>query len=168
MQHPASPHSTRAFFWWHFTIPAVETRGKTDSSVHPAVLVWKLFSLASQTTALLIMANIAPSALRQASRLASKPSLAAAPRRSVPALPRALAGNARAACKRCYVTQTKPDHAQVQVDTAIRLDRAALEKAGATLETMQTGSTQHVSPMAGEKPILGHNLSGLGANRILI
>ncbi|KAH6631142.1 pyridoxal phosphate-dependent transferase [Chaetomium sp. MPI-SDFR-AT-0129] len=94
------------------------------------------------------MANIAPSALRQASRLASKPSLAAAPRRSVPTLPRALPVNARAACKRCYVTQTKPDHAQVQVDTAIRLDRAALEKAGATLETTQIGSTQHVSPMA--------------------
>ncbi|KAK4038277.1 pyridoxal phosphate-dependent transferase [Parachaetomium inaequale] len=93
------------------------------------------------------MANLAPSVLRQASRLASRPSVSAAPRRGVAALSRAATATARSACKRCYVTQTRPDNAQVQVDTAIRLDRAELEKAGVTLDA-QSGSTTHVSPMA--------------------
>jgi len=95
------------------------------------------------------MANIAPSVLRQASRLASRTSVPAVTRRGVPILSRPTTAAARNTCQRCYVTQSKPDHAQVQVDTAIRLDRAELEKAGATLET-QNGSTTHVSPMAGK------------------
>jgi cysteine desulfurase len=108
------------------------------------------------------MANIAPSVLRQASRLASKSAISAAPRRGVQALSRAATAPARGACKRCYVTQTKSDNAQVQVDTAIRLDRAELEKAGAVLDA-QNGSTTHVSPMAGRldaayrRPTLGAN-----------
>ncbi|KAK4246782.1 pyridoxal phosphate-dependent transferase [Corynascus novoguineensis] len=93
------------------------------------------------------MANIAPSVLRQASRLASRSSVSAAPRRGVPVLSRAAPAAARGPCKRCYVTQSKSDNAQVQTDTAIRLDRAELEKAGATLE-VKNGSTTHVSPMA--------------------
>lgn len=52
-------------------------------------------------------------------------------------------------CRRCYVTESKRDNAQVQVDTAIRLDRKELEKSGLTL-TSQDGSTTHVSPMAGK------------------
>ncbi|EAQ92318.1 conserved hypothetical protein [Chaetomium globosum CBS 148.51] len=94
------------------------------------------------------MANIAPSVLRQASRLASRTSVPAVTRRGVPILSRPTTAAARNTCQRCYVTQSKADHAQVQVDTAIRLDRAELEKAGATLETTQNGSTTHVSPMA--------------------
>ncbi|KAJ4306105.1 cysteine desulfurase [Collariella sp. IMI 366227] len=93
------------------------------------------------------MSNLAPSVLRQASRLASKAPLSTASRRGVPALSRSATGPARVVCQRCYVTQTKSDHAQVQVDTAIRLDRPELEKAGVTLDT-QNGSTTHVSPMA--------------------
>ncbi|KAH6649741.1 pyridoxal phosphate-dependent transferase [Chaetomium tenue] len=93
------------------------------------------------------MANIAPSVLRQASRLASRTSVPAVTRRGVPILSRPTTAAARNTCQRCYVTQSKADHAQVQVDTAIRLDRAELEKAGATLEA-RNGSTTHVSPMA--------------------
>ncbi|AEO62290.1 026ad3a7-da1e-4718-a8a7-7735cff045e6 [Thermothielavioides terrestris] len=93
------------------------------------------------------MANLAPSVFRQASRLASKQSISGAPRRAVVVLSRASTAPARGAGHRRYVTQSKSDHAQVQVDTAIRLDRSELEKAGATLE-VQSGSTTHVSPMA--------------------
>jgi cysteine desulfurase len=95
------------------------------------------------------MATIAPSVLRQASRLVSKSSVYAAQRRGVLALSRTAAAPARSAGRRCYVTQTKSDNAQVQADTAIRLDRAELEKSGLALDT-QTGSTTHVSPMAGK------------------
>jgi cysteine desulfurase len=102
------------------------------------------------------MANLAPSVLRQASRLASRSSVAAAPRRGVAVLSRTATAPARGACKRCYVTQTRPDNAQVQVDTAIRLDRAELEKAGATLDA-QSGSTTHVSPMAGKTNTAARN-----------
>ncbi|KAL2190709.1 cysteine desulfurase [Thermothelomyces heterothallicus CBS 203.75] len=98
------------------------------------------------------MANIAPSVLRQASRLASGSSVSTASRRGIRVLSRAAPAPApapaRGACRRCYVTQSKSDNAQVQTDTAIRLDRAELEKAGATLETTQNGSTTLVSPMA--------------------
>ncbi|KAK3309143.1 pyridoxal phosphate-dependent transferase [Chaetomium strumarium] len=93
------------------------------------------------------MATIAPSILRQASRLASKSSISGAQRRGVIVLSRTAAAPARSAGRRCYVTQTKSDNAQVQADTAIRLDRTELEKSGLTLDT-QTGSTTHVSPMA--------------------
>ena len=97
------------------------------------------------------MANLAPSVLRQASRLASKSALSATSRRGLQAVSRAAATPtpARAACQRCYVTQSRSDHAQVQVDTAIRLDRAEIEKAEAALEA-RNGSTTHVSPMAGK------------------
>jgi cysteine desulfurase len=105
------------------------------------------------------MVNLAPSVLRQASRLASKSVISAAPRRSVQVLSRAAAASTRSAGKRCYVTDTKRDSAQVQVDTAIRLDRQELEKSGLTLET-QDGA--HLSPMAGkfrflQQPMLDHH-----------
>ncbi|KAK4104217.1 cysteine desulfurase [Parathielavia hyrcaniae] len=96
------------------------------------------------------MANIAPSVLRQASRLASKSYISAAPRRTVQAVTRAATASARGnggVCERCYVTQTKSDHAQVQVDTAIRLDRPALEKSGLVMET-QDQSAAHVRSAA--------------------
>jgi cysteine desulfurase len=107
------------------------------------------------------MANLAPSVLRQASRLASKSALSATSRHGATALSRAAAATpARAACKRCYVTQSKTDHAQVQVDTAIRLDRAELEKAEAALAA-KNGSTTHVSPMAGKRCCTGDGFSEL-------
>lgn len=95
------------------------------------------------------MAKLAPSVLRQASRLASKSAVSAASRRSVQALSRTAAAPAQGAGRRCYVTDTKRDNAQVQADTAIRLDRQELEKSGVTVNA-QNGSTTHVSPMAGK------------------
>ncbi|KXX73858.1 Cysteine desulfurase, mitochondrial [Madurella mycetomatis] len=95
------------------------------------------------------MANRAPSVLRQASRLASNPSIPATPRRGVQVLSRVAAAPAHSACRRCYVTETKRDHAQVQVETAIRLDRKELEKSGLALNvSAQDGPPTHVSPMA--------------------
>jgi cysteine desulfurase len=47
------------------------------------------------------------------------------------------------------VTESKRDNAQVQVETAIRLDKKQFEKAGLSLNA-QDGSSTHVSPMAGE------------------
>ncbi|KAL1842021.1 hypothetical protein VTJ49DRAFT_6187 [Mycothermus thermophilus] len=94
------------------------------------------------------MANLAPSVLRQASRLASRPSLSAASRRRVGALARTGARAGAASSSRSFVTQTKSENAQVQVDTAIRIDRPELEKAGLTVSSASNGSTAHVSPMA--------------------
>jgi len=95
------------------------------------------------------MANIAPSVLRQASRLASKSTVSAsvssASRRKVPALARVAIASSRT-----YVTETKRDNAQVQVETAIRLDKKELEKAGLSISAQDGSNTQHVSPMAGK------------------
>ncbi|KAK4131159.1 cysteine desulfurase [Trichocladium antarcticum] len=93
------------------------------------------------------MANLAPAVLRQASRLASKSVISAAPRRGLQALPRTAVAPARGVSARNYVTGTKRDSAQVQTDTAIRLDRQELEKSGLILDS-QNGSAAHVSPMA--------------------
>jgi cysteine desulfurase len=96
------------------------------------------------------MANIAPSALRQASRLASKSVLSSSSRRTLPALGRvAIAQATSPSPSRTYVTESKRDNAQVQVETAIRLDKQQLEKAGLSLNA-QDGSSTHVSPMAGK------------------
>ncbi|KAK3373449.1 pyridoxal phosphate-dependent transferase [Lasiosphaeria ovina] len=101
------------------------------------------------------MANLAPKVLRQASRLATKSALSAGSRRSVqnlsrvataaPAVTVASASPARSA--RSYVTETKRDNAQVQTDTAIRLDKAELEKSGLAVSGHQS-SEGHVSPIA--------------------
>jgi len=54
------------------------------------------------------------------------------------------------ASSRTYVTETKRDNAQVQVETAIRLDKKELEKAGLSISTQDGSNIQHVSPMAGK------------------
>ncbi|KAK4191177.1 cysteine desulfurase [Podospora australis] len=99
------------------------------------------------------MAHLAPSVLRQASRLASKSIISAAPRRGVTGLSRVAAAAApaqrcAASGKRSYVTESKRDHAQVQTDTAIRLDRQELDKSGITISSQQNAPGEHVSPMA--------------------
>ncbi len=63
------------------------------------------------------------------------------------------------------MTQSKANRAKVQADTAIRLDRPELEKAGVILET-QDGSTTHVSPMAGKSALLGSSCSWLRVNKL--
>ncbi|KAK0614232.1 pyridoxal phosphate-dependent transferase [Immersiella caudata] len=94
------------------------------------------------------MANIAPSVLRQASRLASKSAISTTSRRAVPTVGRvAVASTQIASSSRTYVTESKRDNAQVQVETAIRLDKKQFEKAGISLNA-QDGSNTHVSPMA--------------------
>jgi len=95
------------------------------------------------------MANLAPSTLRQASRLASKRVISST-RRSVGAAARvARAPQSVASTARTYVTQSKRDNAQVQVETAIRLDKKDFEKAGLSISA-DDGSNVHVSPMAGK------------------
>ncbi|KAK0719582.1 pyridoxal phosphate-dependent transferase [Lasiosphaeris hirsuta] len=92
------------------------------------------------------MANIAPSVLRQASRLASRSVLSTAPRRGVPALARvARATTHGASSTRAYVTESKRDNAQVE--TTIHLDKKKLQKSGLALSG-QDGQDAHISPMA--------------------
>lgn len=57
-----------------------------------------------------------------------------------------------AASRRCYVTETKRDNAQVaepKIETAIRLDKAALQNSGLSMGAQQDGNML-VSPMAGK------------------
>ncbi|KAI3326411.1 cysteine desulfurase [Xylariaceae sp. AK1471] len=69
------------------------------------------------------MANVASTALRRASRLGLKQSFSTVPLRQSQFLPR-LAGAAVAkSSRRGYVSETKRDNAQVNVETAIRLDK---------------------------------------------
>lgn len=95
------------------------------------------------------MASIGPSALRQASRLTSKnPSLSASLRRA-PRTSR-VATAVPQASRRSYVTETKRDSARVaepKIETAIHLDKAALEKSGLAMSGKQEGNML-VSPMA--------------------
>ncbi|KAK0635167.1 pyridoxal phosphate-dependent transferase [Bombardia bombarda] len=98
------------------------------------------------------MANIAPSVLRQATRLASKSVISAAPRRGAPALSRVattVSAVKSASAKRSYVTETKRDNAQAaQAETAIRLDKHELDKSGVTLSAQDGSNVAHVSPIA--------------------
>lgn len=77
------------------------------------------------------MSNPAPAVLRQALRASSRrPFASHAGSRSVAGLRASIAGASRAA-QRTYVSETKPDKAQVNVDTAIQADQHAF--------TAQTG-----------------------------
>ncbi|KAH8880017.1 cysteine desulfurase-like protein [Thozetella sp. PMI_491] len=102
-------------------------------------------------TILAIMANIAPSVLRQASRLASHRTISAARLRNVQSLGRVASAPALPKqTRRTYVSQSRRDNAQVaepKIETAIRLDKLELEKAGLALSG-QEGSNVSVSPMA--------------------
>lgn len=56
------------------------------------------------------------------------------------------------ASRRCYVTESKRDNAQVaepKIETAIRLDKAALQNSGLAMGGQQDGNML-VSPMAGK------------------
>lgn len=100
------------------------------------------------------MSGIGSSALRQASRLTSKnTSLSASLRRAsrTPQVAKALPQTA-AASRRCYVTESKRDNAQVaepKIETAIRLDKSALQNSGLAMGGQQDGNML-VSPMAGK------------------
>jgi cysteine desulfurase len=98
------------------------------------------------------MANISPSVLRQASRLATKSSIATSSRQSVGRLSRVATVPLSRASTRSYVTESKRDNAQVaeaKIETAVRLDKKAFEKAGLSLNA-QDDSRAVVSPMAGK------------------
>ncbi|KAI1273506.1 cysteine desulfurase [Xylaria sp. FL0933] len=68
------------------------------------------------------MANVANTALRRAARLGIKPSLPTVASRSSQSLP-SLANAATRTSRRGYVSETRRDNAQVNVETAIRLDK---------------------------------------------
>ncbi|KAI0971556.1 cysteine desulfurase [Xylaria arbuscula] len=69
------------------------------------------------------MANVATTALRRASRLGLKQSFSTVPSRASQAVPRLAAAAASRTSRRGYVSETKRDNAQVNVETAIRLDK---------------------------------------------
>lgn len=69
------------------------------------------------------MANAAASALRQASRLSLKQSFTSSSRRVIPSTSRVAAATAAQVSRRSYVSETKRDNAQVNVETAIKLDK---------------------------------------------
>lgn len=91
--------------------------------------------------------------MRQASRLTSKnTSLSASLRRASRTPKVATVLPQTAASRRCYVTETKRDNAQVaepKIETAIRLDKAALQNSGLSMGAQQDGNML-VSPMAGK------------------
>lgn len=99
------------------------------------------------------MSQIASSALRQASRLASRPSGSSS---SALGIARVATGALQRAPRRTYVSETKRDHAQVietKVDTAIKFDTKKLEEAGLALSGKQPNV--RVSPMAGKRNSAG-------------
>ncbi|KAI8630016.1 cysteine desulfurase [Xylariaceae sp. FL1651] len=69
------------------------------------------------------MANVASTALRQASRLGLSQSFATVPLRQYQNLSRSAAAAVTKSLRRGYVSETKRDNAQVNVETAIRLDK---------------------------------------------
>lgn len=100
------------------------------------------------------MAQIAPSVIKQAYRIASRSSLSTRSRRI--SLSYARVANATSSAPpsstRHYVTETKRDNAQISdisLERAIRLDKGDFEKAGLALSGQQESNTP-VSPMAGE------------------
>ena len=98
------------------------------------------------------MASIAPSALRQASRLASKTPSLSSSLRGIQTASRVATIPVQRASHRSYVTESKRDNAQVaeaKIETAIRLDRKQFEDAGLALGAQQDNH-QTVSPMAGK------------------
>ncbi|KAM0333098.1 hypothetical protein ACHAQA_001756 [Verticillium albo-atrum] len=87
------------------------------------------------------MASISTSALRQAGRLCR--TTAASPLRRIPTAPRIISAPAlQLAQQRRYVSETRKDHAQVNVDTAIKLDKKDF------IDQSPDGSNVVVSPMA--------------------
>ncbi|KAI1459260.1 cysteine desulfurase [Annulohypoxylon moriforme] len=96
------------------------------------------------------MANVASSALRQASRLGLKQSLSSTPLRGIPSISRVTAITAAQATRRGYVSESKRDNAQVNVETAIRLDKKDFMNEKGELITGRPGAPANatISPMA--------------------
>lgn len=98
------------------------------------------------------MAGLGPSAVRQACRLASKqPSISSSLRRASHAS-RVATVLPQTASRRCYVTESKRDNAQVsepKIETAIHLDKEIFQKSGLAMGAQQDGNML-VSPMAGK------------------
>ncbi|KAI0838652.1 cysteine desulfurase [Hypoxylon sp. FL0890] len=96
------------------------------------------------------MANVATSALRQASRLGLKRSLSSAPLRGTISISRVAAATAAQVPRRGYVSETKRDNAQVNVETAIRLDKKDFmnEKGEPVMPGPGNPANTTVSPMA--------------------
>ncbi|KAI1380899.1 cysteine desulfurase [Hypoxylon crocopeplum] len=96
------------------------------------------------------MANAASSALRQASRLGLKQTLTSTSRRGIPSISRVAAATVAQVPRRSYVSETKRDNAQVNVETAIRLDKKDFmnEKGELIMPGPGTPANATVSPMA--------------------
>lgn len=94
------------------------------------------------------MANVATTAWRQASRLGLKRTLSSA--RVVPALSRAAAVAPCRASRRSYVSGTKQQNAQVNVETAIKFDKKDFmnEKGEMVMPGMGTAINPTGSPVA--------------------
>jgi cysteine desulfurase len=96
------------------------------------------------------MASLRSSAVRQASRLASRRVLGPASLRKSPAVPHVVASALPGAPRRSYVSETQKNSAQVAeatIETAIHLDRAQLEKAGLAIGR---GQGKETTPVARE------------------
>lgn len=95
-----------------------------------------------------MMANVATCALRQASRLGLKQSTSTA--RALPALSRAAATVPGRSSRRGYVSGTKQQNAQVNIDTAIKMDKKDFmnEKGQMVMPGMGTAVNPTGSPVA--------------------
>ncbi|KAK8089819.1 pyridoxal phosphate-dependent transferase [Apiospora hydei] len=96
------------------------------------------------------MVNAASSALRQASRLGLKPCLTSTTSRALPTVARAVATAPVRASRRSYVSESKRDHAQVNIETAIKLDKKDFmnDKGQMVMPGAGTPANASVSPMA--------------------
>ncbi|KAI1650203.1 cysteine desulfurase [Daldinia loculata] len=96
------------------------------------------------------MANVASSALRQASRLALKQSIASTSLRGLPSISKVAGVTTAQAARRGYVSESKRDNAQVNVETAIRLDKKDFMNEKGELVMPGSGNPANgtVSPMA--------------------
>jgi cysteine desulfurase len=97
---------------------------------------------------MLNMSNIASSSLRQASRLCTKQVSSAGLIRAAP-LSRSVPASAQRIPRRGYVSETKKDNAQVNVESAIRADQKAFfAEAGKVPESQpMQGTTTNVDAM---------------------
>jgi cysteine desulfurase len=96
------------------------------------------------------MSSVASSALKQASRLALKQSASSSPIRGSPAISRAAVATAAHASRRNYVSHSKTNNAQVNVETAIRLDKKDFVNKEGQLITPASAPPANatISPMA--------------------
>jgi len=103
---------------------------------------------------MLNMSNIASSSLRQASRICAKQVSSAGLIRVAP-LSRVIPASAQKISRRGYVSETKKDNAQVNVETAIRADQKAFFAETGKLPENQPiqGTTANVDAMM--SPIAG-------------